>query len=265
MDADRHTDRDLADRFATQGHAKLAGLFSGAEVAQLREEIRASAGDAPSHLDDGGLLFYENVFAKSPAVRSFVTQEKVVMALAEVVGPDIWIRWDQCVRKVPGGAEFPWHQDNAYSRISEPYCQLWVAITESTTENGGLWLRPAPPPRRRLPHARVGNHLVCADADGEAVFVPARPGDVVLFSSLLPHYTGPNRTDADRWAYVAEFMSADQYDPFARPPYFVVAEGGRPAGRYVQEHPARPGLATRARYLPLRARAGLGRVARRLR
>jgi ectoine hydroxylase-related dioxygenase (phytanoyl-CoA dioxygenase family) len=35
--------------------------------------------------------------------------------------------------------------------------------------------------------------------------VPASAGSIVVFSSLTPHSTGPNRTDGVRKAYIVQF------------------------------------------------------------
>jgi ectoine hydroxylase-related dioxygenase (phytanoyl-CoA dioxygenase family) len=37
------------------------------------------------------------------------------------------------------------------------------------------------------------------------VAVPARAGSIVVFSSLTPHSTGANRTDAVRKAYIVQY------------------------------------------------------------
>jgi ectoine hydroxylase-related dioxygenase (phytanoyl-CoA dioxygenase family) len=48
----------------------------------------------------------------------------------------------------------------------------------------------------------------------DAVPVPARAGSVVVFSSLTPHCTGPNRTDEVRRAYIVQYApdGARTYD-----------------------------------------------------
>ncbi len=38
--------------------------------------------------------------------------------------------------------------------------------------------------------------------------VPARAGSIVVFSSLTPHSTGPNRTGDVRKAYIVQFAPA---------------------------------------------------------
>jgi hypothetical protein len=81
--------------------------------------------------------------------------------------------------------------------------------------------------------------------------IPAKQGDVILFSSWLLHYTTPNASGTDRWAYVVEYMSLDDYDPLVGAPYFVVAEGGVPTPRFVESYRGRASMRNRLRYLPL--------------
>jgi ectoine hydroxylase-related dioxygenase (phytanoyl-CoA dioxygenase family) len=47
---------------------------------------------------------------------------------------------------------------------------------------------------------------VCLDDAGErAVPAEARAGSIVVFSSLTPHATGPNRSSETRKAYIVQF------------------------------------------------------------
>jgi ectoine hydroxylase-related dioxygenase (phytanoyl-CoA dioxygenase family) len=45
----------------------------------------------------------------------------------------------------------------------------------------------------------------CVESAPEAIPVPARAGDIVVFSSLTPHRTGPNLTDRTRKAYILQY------------------------------------------------------------
>jgi ectoine hydroxylase-related dioxygenase (phytanoyl-CoA dioxygenase family) len=40
-----------------------------------------------------------------------------------------------------------------------------------------------------------------------AICTPAKAGDMVIFSSLTPHMTGPNLTNDTRKAYIIQYMS----------------------------------------------------------
>ena len=97
---------DLRTEFETQGYIIVRKFFSEDEVDELRMEIK-KAGESlekPSGLNKGGLIFYSNIFLKSAYIQSFITQEKVVDLLKDIIGNDFWVRWDQCVAKGPEGA-----------------------------------------------------------------------------------------------------------------------------------------------------------------
>ena len=57
--------------------------------------------------------------------------------------------------------------------------------------------------------------------------IGANPGDVVIFSSLLPHATPPNTGDVHRWAYVLEYLPLRAPDRSVLPLHLVVRRDGR--------------------------------------
>jgi len=241
--------------FERDGFTICRGFFSPEETAGLLSKLREAQTLArQSRLDRSGLSFKHNLYQVSPALRDFVSQEKVVHLLREIIGPDFWIRWDQTVEKTPGGDEFPWHQDNGYNGLKDGHFQLWVSLSDMTPENGGLWLQRGSHRLGVRPHHVVGNHLVCPGDPETAVFVPASPGDVVVFSSFMLHRTAPNVTEKGRLAYVVEYMSLDHFDPFIEPPYFVVARGGEPRPSFVRFYRGRLNPANQLKYLVPRAK-----------
>ena len=170
----------------------------------------------PSELNKGGLTFKHNLLQQSPFLQGFISQQKVIDFMSPVIGPDIWVRWDQAIAKVPGAPEFPWHQDNGYNKLRQGHFQLWVAMTEINNQTGLLWLQPGSHRRGVMNHSLEGTHQVCEGEPAGAVAIEAEPGDAILFSSLLLHRTSPNVGTKPRWAYVVEYMSLDQYDPYIR-------------------------------------------------
>jgi ectoine hydroxylase-related dioxygenase (phytanoyl-CoA dioxygenase family) len=106
------------------------------------------------------------------------------------------------------------------------HLQLWLALTEMNQFNGGL--RVAPGAHRVASEHRYVGHHVEMDTPDHTVAVDAAPGDVIIFSSYLPHSTAPNSTGVDRLAYVAEFLPVSEPDFSVAPPHFVVATGGTP-------------------------------------
>src|SRR6185503_9100668 len=100
--------------FEEQGFTVARGCFSAGEMKALLEAIHLAQPleKVPSELDKGGLTFKHNLLQQSPFLQQFVSQQKVIDFMSPITGPDIWVRWDQAIAKVPGAPEFPWHQDN---------------------------------------------------------------------------------------------------------------------------------------------------------
>lgn len=245
----------LRAQFEDQGFIKVEGAFSEAEIDALKVQIdRVASSQADDALSRGRLIFNSNLFRQSPEIRDFLMKEQVVSAVRAVAGPNLWVRWDQCITKEPGGGEFPWHQDNAYNRLLDPHFQVWIGVTDQTEENGGLWMRPGSHKLGHLPHRQDFNHKVCEESPSEQVFVGSKKGDLIIFSSMMLHHTKTNRSDADRCAYVAEYMSTDFLDPFVRGPYFVAMEHSLPVGQWRQSYTAQFKPANYMRYLPIMAR-----------
>src|SRR3954465_4938083 len=245
-------DIGLREEFRERGSIKVPGFFSDSEIDTLRRDIIEASAllDEPNNLNKDNMVFHSNLFHKSAALQSFLTQKKIIDLICSIGEADLWVRWDQCVAKAPGGAEFPGHQDNAYNKLKDEHYQVWVAVTDMTLENGGLWVQPGSH-TQLWPHKRLGNHLACAVTPGEETFCDAKKGDLIVFSSKMLHRTKKNSSDSDRWAYVAEYMSLDHYDPLVEAPFFVVAEGGKPAPKMVESYRGFAKLSNRLKYLPL--------------
>lgn len=250
---------DHKSDFQVNGYTIMRQFFTAQESEGILAKIRRAQQEIQdrSRLDKNGLEFKHNLYRHSREMQEFVSQQRIVHFLRDIIGPDFWCRWDQTVEKVPGGAEFPWHQDNGYNGLVDGHFQFWVALSPMTPENGGLYLQPGSHRNGKLPHHVQGNHLVCPGDPSKAVFIDAEPGDCVLFSSFMLHATSPNVTNVGRLAYVIEYMSCEHYDPFIPAPYFIVARNGEPAPEFVSSYKGRVNLANQLKYLPMRVGRGL--------
>jgi ectoine hydroxylase-related dioxygenase (phytanoyl-CoA dioxygenase family) len=226
------SDAHLRDMYREAGFVRCPGALDDATVTGLRDAIEVVAasdpGENPLSLD--AMRFESNLFRRSEDVRRFLCSPEVLRLIRPLVGGAAWVRWDQAVWKGPGAPTFPWHQDNGYTGLDIEHLQVWVALTPSSVENGGLIVSPGGH-RTPLAHTWVGHH-VRIDSPPEATAVRADPGDVVLFSSMLPHSTGPNVTDETRLAYVAEYLPVSGADRNVETPHFVAFRDDRPWGRF---------------------------------
>jgi ectoine hydroxylase-related dioxygenase (phytanoyl-CoA dioxygenase family) len=247
-----------AREFREQGFTVARGFFSEEEVGGILSEIRRRAEDPDTKdcLTVGGLVFTSNVFKGSEKVQKFIAQQRIIDFLKPIAGGDLWVRWDQAVTKHPGAGVFRWHQDNGYNHLVTEHYQVWIALTESKNQNGGLWLAPGSHKRGLLPHNKVTETHIEVDAPvGESVCIDANIGDLVVFSSLTLHRTGPNEADSARTAYVVEYVPWHDYDFAVSGPFLIASTAGRSDPHFVKRQPGALNPLNQLRYWKPHARA----------
>lgn len=264
MGASHQSPDDHAAEFREKGFSVVPGVFSPDEVDGIRAAIEEAAHDMPGAgpSTSGAMVFYTNCFRYSERLRELCADPRLTCLVRPLAGDSYWIRWDQCVAKGPGAPVFPWHQDNAYNGLKDEHFQVWVALSEMTEDNGGVWFAPGSHRDGRLPHARDGAHHVYEGEIENGELIRAAPGDVVLFSSLMLHQTRENRSDAPRWAYVLEFMKAEHFDPVCERPYLMVLEDGEPTLRWTNWFRGRRSASNAVKYLSWRAKNRLAALRR---
>ncbi len=234
--------------FDEQGFVKLEGVFSPAEVAaviaaidpleQRGEEHVRSQGGRISISEADVITFTTHIVAQSDVLRAFAAHPKIKDICHDLIGDDVRLYWDQSVYKKTGKAqEFPWHQDNGYTFIApQQYLTLWIPLVDVDAQNGCPWIAPGVHKGGTLEHWLTGIGLKCLEDVPDAVCVPGKAGDVIAFSSLAPHRTGPNLMPGSvRKAYILQYapdgaytvrsgVRAVQDDPARQ---FKILEGGR--------------------------------------
>jgi len=155
----------------------------------------------------GEITFTTHLVLRSERLRAFCAGPLFRGLARDLIGPDVRLYWDQAVYKKPGAQDdFPWHQDNGYTYIEpQSYLTVWIALTDATRDNGCPWIVPGLHRRGTLRHWMTPVGWRCLEDAPDAVPCALRAGSAVAFSSLTPHATGPNRTDAVRKAYIVQF------------------------------------------------------------
>jgi hypothetical protein len=182
---------------------------------------------------------YEYILGASDQVRDFETRYIRPLA-AGVVGRRLAIFKDKMNRKSPGGGAFGPHQDHeAYQKFPPTwYVTLMIAIEEATEANGCLQFavnfdQMVRDHQHCVARRDSGNPLVRAHQGGPSngeileeialLFewrpITARPGDVVIFDSFIPHRSEINRSLCSRRALFLTYNIAehgDWYDYYYR-------------------------------------------------
>jgi ectoine hydroxylase-related dioxygenase (phytanoyl-CoA dioxygenase family) len=222
----------IKNEFNENGYIFLKNFFKKNTALEILEHIKELTNESryKSYYRNGdGLFFYNNLFLHSKYLRNIIADPRIVKIMNTLIGKDVWVCWDQVVQKLPGGEEFPWHQDNGYYKSDIPHYQLWIALSPNSPENGGLQLIPKSNKNGYVKHKKVGVYEVI-DEDIDDSLSPkliAEPGDVILFSSFTYHRTAKNITKNDvRWAYIIEYMSLYDEQPQISPPYFIISREG---------------------------------------
>jgi ectoine hydroxylase-related dioxygenase (phytanoyl-CoA dioxygenase family) len=215
---------DQVRAFGRDGFALIASVLRPSECELLvTEERRLRSGD--SYGRSGGLVVMDQLEHVSPLVRRFCCNGAHLDAVEQLLGPDVALTHNQFVTKLPrsgpGESAIPLHQDDGYGTLDPPDdITVWVALTDTTRENGCLVVAPGSHAGGMVEHRVAAQNPAFREAASVAV-VPLElaAGEAVAFSGLLLHGSGDNTTGDERVALFARYC---------RPDVVMVTEGGKP-------------------------------------
>jgi len=229
--------RDERDRFAEDGYVHLPGVLTEEEVATLdpvydafmRGEI-AVVGRDLSDMVTGEFGTDPMDFAVFNVMlpRKYYPEwqgnifERVGQTIAEqLCGEGMTLDFDQLLAKQPGreDAVFAWHQDQAYWITTDDRrtATCWLALDDSTVDNGCMQFLPGSHREELRPHRSAGTsreeqHTLVTDLrpDDEPRRVPIRRCDITVHNEGVLHGSDGNRTSRSRRrAYINAFRSIE--------------------------------------------------------
>ena len=229
------TDADR-DAFRRDGYVHLRGVLSAAEMDEieavydrfLRGEIAVAGKDfndmtTGEHGTDPSGYAVVNVMVPRrylPEWQGNVFEQRATSIAEQLCGEGMSIDFDQLLAKSPGrtDAVFGWHQDQAYwiDTDDRRTATCWLAVDESTVENGcmqflpGSHLQPIRP-HRPLHGDRSASHTLVTDLTDDDVMrhVPIARGDITVHNEGVLHGSGGNSSSSSyRRAYIVALRSA---------------------------------------------------------
>jgi ectoine hydroxylase-related dioxygenase (phytanoyl-CoA dioxygenase family) len=214
--------REHVAQFRDEGYFVLDRVLTDEQLELLRGGAQYSIDKLDAAMDAAGTdtlginhrgkrYFSNMIYQDRPELRQFLFSDTMADICRATLGDDAYLFWEQYVIKAgdPDTA-FAWHQDSGYVHEDhEPYLTCWIALDDVTEENGSVYL---------LPYSRSGirsyikhihdpelNDMVCYFGSDPGIPMTAAAGSIVVFSSVVIHRSGPNRTDRNRRVYLAQY------------------------------------------------------------
>ncbi len=211
--------------FDEHGYIIVNNVLSADELATLipiidrlesreTETVLTMEGHEPVKFTASQMTFACNLACENQHLRAMASSPLMCDLMHDLIGPDVRLYWDQAVYKKPNNAtNFTWHQDNGYTFIEpQDYITCWLALTDADASNGCPWVLPGLHRYGTFAHDQSKEGLAVSGLDQEniadrALCTPLKAGDMVVFSSLTPHMTGPNLTGKTRKAMILQYCT----------------------------------------------------------
>jgi len=217
----RHATPEQKAFYAEQGYLKFGRIFMAAEMDALRGHVdqmtlalpegkRPEEMDVP-HFQDAWLFRY-------------LADERVLDVIEEFIGPDIVLWSSHFIAKPRGnGRAVPWHTDGAYwNKRLDPMdvITLWLAVDESTVENGCMRVIPGshrafrahldayqPVDRsQNVFNARIPPEMIDEE---KSVNLELAVGECSFHDAWTIHGSNPNCSEKRRCGYTMRYMPAN--------------------------------------------------------
>jgi ectoine hydroxylase-related dioxygenase (phytanoyl-CoA dioxygenase family) len=212
------------EELTTEGYTVIPGFLDEAALAEVRQGLAPHLGSFSGRNDFEGEKT-ERVYtlvARAKVFERIAEDERILAILDQVLQPNYLLTASQAICIHPGETPQPFHADDSFYPIPRPRpmvsLSVIVAIDAFTAENGGTEIIPRShqwsDDEVRGIYYLGGN---APTADPEARLAPlARPcvlaaGSAIVFSGMLIHRGGANRSNAPRLAITNQYCQ-----PWAR-------------------------------------------------
>ena len=197
------------EQYSNDGYLPGISLLSDNELKYYRDACFRCCGTG---LQDGVHRQASNrvkPFLLYPWAAELVRHKRILDVVESLIGPDILVFHTTVWFKHPGTGDYvPWHQDATYFGL-DPYEHVtaWVALTESTRENGCVEIMPGSHSLGQRPHrddrdqsAMLSRGQTLSIDLNESLAAPLllSAGEVSFHHTLLMHRSAPNNSSKPR-------------------------------------------------------------------
>lgn len=201
----------LGERSVAACRQALAELASG-RIAARQTILMFEPGVAPEKLAaeerELHIRKYMDYVEDAPALKAAAMNRRLHGVLDQLLGRGRVLFQEMALVKPPRiGGDKPWHQDAAYFRVTDPglIAGAWIALDPALRRNGCMEVVPGSHLGGAVPHVHENDFNRCRIVEkhqraDERVALEMQPGDALIFSALLHHYTAANTSDLRRRA-----------------------------------------------------------------
>jgi ectoine hydroxylase-related dioxygenase (phytanoyl-CoA dioxygenase family) len=224
---------DKVEEFNKDGVLIIKGLLNADEVATMHQRAEwVASGQAPhipserlqvepgvtkgevvadTHGDSlrkmSHIAFIDEVF------QAHARNPKILDVIESLLGTDIKLYQDQLFMKPPKiGSRQSYHQDAPLGFHIDPTDMVtcWAALTDSTIDNGCLWMLPGTHRFGYLPKEKWQEYeqLAVVGQLSDERPIELKAGDCSFHHGLILHSSRPNQTAQRRRGYATHYVSA---------------------------------------------------------
>jgi ectoine hydroxylase-related dioxygenase (phytanoyl-CoA dioxygenase family) len=192
-------------RYAAQGYLPGRPLLDSQETAFFRAGCERCCGPVVQEAGRRQASNRVKPYLLFPWAARLVRHPRILGCVARLIGPDIMVFHTTVWLKEPRSETFvPWHQDATYFGLQPfEHVTAWVALTDSTPQNGCVQILPGSHMAGQRPHfdqpdpkAMLSRGQTLADPINEAAAVDLAlaAGEVSFHHTLSFHRSGINRS-----------------------------------------------------------------------
>ena len=180
------------------------------------DKINYDANNTNSDADFFGKVFDQiiNLWQTDDKVKKLILDEKIAKMVAELSGSDGMRPWhDQALFKLPWANPTAWHLDTPFWSFSNRNAlSIWIALDDSTLENGCLYFLPGSHKKTSFENFGIGKNMDVIFnhypqfRNVQPVAAPIKAGSCTFHNGLCIHGAGPNMTAGYRRAMTCAFM-----------------------------------------------------------
>ncbi len=204
---------DLVRRYRDTGYLAPIRVLSTSEAAQIRaslETFEAGAGPLAGKLRQKSHLLFT-------WLNDLIRHELILDAVEDIIGPDILCWGTSFFIKEPHNPAFvSWHQDSTYWGL-EPadIVTAWIALSDSTTENGAMRVIPGSHTMAQVPHRDTfrpdnllsrGQEVMVDVSEADAATLTLEAGEMSLHHVRLIHGSEPNPSGQRRIGFAIRYL-----------------------------------------------------------